>query len=148
MRLMTIGFTRKSAEAFFEPMHIAGVRRLVDVRLNHTSQLAGFAKSQHLPYLLDRLLGAEYRAEPVLAPTPPMLERYKKHGETWDAYRNEFLALMRERRIEDPPVVQLRDGDCLLCSEDDPAQCHRRLVVEYLAPYLERIDTVEIIHLR
>lgn len=141
---MTIGFTKKTAAAFFEALRGAEVRRLVDVRLNNVSQLAGFAKKQDLPYLLDQIAGIGYRHMPVLAPTQAMLDRYKKERGSWDAYAAEFLELMRSRHIEDPSVVQLLDGDCLLCSEDTPNRCHRRLVTEYLQPF---IDDLEIRHL-
>ncbi len=43
MKLFTIGFTKKSAEEFFTHLQNAGVRRIVDIRLNNTSQIAGFA---------------------------------------------------------------------------------------------------------
>lgn len=141
---MTIGFTKKTAAAFFEALRGAEVRRLVDVRLNNVSQLAGFAKKQDLPYLLDQIAGIGYLHMPVLAPTQAMLDRYKKERGSWDTYAAEFLELMRSRHIEDPSVVQLLDGDCLLCSEDTPNRCHRRLVTEYLQPF---IDDLKIRHL-
>ena len=62
----------------------------------------------------------------------------------WAAYETRFLGLMRERRIEETvPKEVLRDG-CLLCSEDQPHHCHRRLVAEYLN---ERWGNVRIEHL-
>jgi len=42
--LYTIGFTKKNARQFFETLKTAGVKRLVDIRLNNQSQLAGFTK--------------------------------------------------------------------------------------------------------
>jgi hypothetical protein len=39
---------------------------------------------------------------------------------------------MEERNIEDQIAPSLLADGCLLCSEDKPHQCHRRLVVEYL----------------
>ena len=39
---------------------------------------------------------------------------------------------MQERQIEKHIDPAQLDGACLLCSEDKPDQCHRRLVVEYL----------------
>ena len=44
MKLFTIGFTKKTAEQFFTALKSAGVKRIVDVRLNNVSQLAGFSK--------------------------------------------------------------------------------------------------------
>ena len=60
MKLYTIGFTKKSAEEFFEPLRASGVRHVIDVRLKNTSHLAGFAKRNDLVYFLDHLLGVQY----------------------------------------------------------------------------------------
>jgi uncharacterized protein (DUF488 family) len=48
MKVFTIGFTKKSAETFFTRLQRAAVKRLVDVRLNNVSQLAGFTKRDDL----------------------------------------------------------------------------------------------------
>lgn len=130
--VFTVGFTKKSAEVFFEKLRVAGVKRIVDVRLNKNSQLAGFSKGADLRYFAKAVLGIEYVDEPLLAPTQPLLDSYKKGGGKWDDYEREFLRLIEEREIErriDPGVLE---GGCLLCSEDKPHQCHRRLVAEYL----------------
>jgi uncharacterized protein (DUF488 family) len=86
MRLYTIGFTKKSASQFFETLLAAGVARVVDVRLNNVSQLAGFAKKQDLSYFLDKIGAIQYAHIPLLAPTQPMLDSYKKHGGGWEDY--------------------------------------------------------------
>jgi uncharacterized protein (DUF488 family) len=144
MRLYTIGFTKKSASQFFEILCAAKVVRVVDVRLNNVSQLAGFAKKQDLAYFLDKIGAIEYKHVPLLAPTQQMLDSYKKHGGGWDEYERKFLQLMKERRIESTWAQELRDADCLLCSEENPNRCHRRLVAEYLAAHR---DDVTVQHL-
>jgi uncharacterized protein (DUF488 family) len=144
MKLYTIGFTKKSASQFFETLRTAHVARVVDVRLNNVSQLAGFAKAQDLPYFLDEIAAIKYRHVLLLAPTQQMLDSYKKHKGTWDEYEREFLQLMEDRRIETTWGKELRDADCLLCSEEKPEHCHRRLVAEYLAA---RRNGIEIQHL-
>lgn len=128
----TIGFTKKNAAQFFEKLRGSGVKRVVDVRLNNSSQLAGFSKRDDLKYFLDKILGIEYVEEPLLAPTQPLLDAYKKNGGDWAVYERAFLDLMAERKIEDKIDPALLAGGCLLCSEDKPHQCHRRLVAEYL----------------
>jgi uncharacterized protein (DUF488 family) len=107
---------------------------LVDVRLNNTSQLASFAKRDDLVFFLSELCGAEYVHEPTLAPTQQMLDAYKKQKGDWAEYEREFLALMASRQIEHQldPDDFTRRRSVLLCSEDTPDHCHRRLVVEYL----------------
>src|SRR5580704_295650 len=119
MKLFTIGFTKKSAEAFFTRLCKSGARKLVDVRLNNVSQLAGFAKKQDLRYFTKELCGMDYEHIPVLAPTQEILGEYKKRRGAWDLYEEKFLTLMAQRHIEDLDRERI-DGACLLCSEDKP----------------------------
>lgn len=145
MEIYTIGFTQTTAERFFGRLIDARVERLLDVRLNNTSQLAGFAKAADLPYFLRELVSATYEHEPLLAPTPDILDAYKKRKGKWHTYEEAFLTLMARRRIEDvlsPGEFERRTA--LLCSEATPDHCHRRLVAEYLA---QRWTLVNIVHL-
>jgi uncharacterized protein (DUF488 family) len=142
--VFTIGFTKKNAAQFFEKLRAAGVKRVVDVRLNNSSQLAGFSKRDDLKYFLEKILGVDYVEEPLLAPTQPLLDAYKKNGGQWEVYERAFLDLMRERRIEDKIDPAIVAGGCLLCSEDTPHHCHRRLVAEYLR---ERWGNLQINHI-
>lgn len=144
MTLYTIGFTRKSAEAFFTLLHTAGVRRVLDVRLNNTSQLAGFSKASDLAFFLRALHGIGYHPLPALAPTADMLTAYKKDKGDWAVYAPKYLRLLADRRAEDAVPKELADGGCLLCSEHEPAHCHRRLAAEYLA---EKWGGVGVVHL-
>jgi uncharacterized protein (DUF488 family) len=132
MKVFTIGFTRKSAETFFTELKNARVKRLVDVRLNNTSQLAGFTKKDDLAYFVKAICGIAYVHIPELAPNAEILDAFKKRKGDWRLYEEQFLDLMRSRRIEETVSRDLIDGGCLLCSEEKPAHCHRRLVAEYL----------------
>jgi uncharacterized protein (DUF488 family) len=140
MRLYTIGFTKKSALQFFETLRDAGVRRVVDVRLNNVSQLAGFTKKQDLAYFLEKIDAIGYVHAPLLAPTQDLLDSYKKHGGGWSKYEHGFLELMSQRKIDISWAPEMRDSDCLLCSEEKPDHCHRRLVAEYLAAHVGGIE--------
>jgi hypothetical protein len=103
------------------------------VRLNNSSQLAGFARRDDLPFFLEELCGAEYLHEPMLAPTRDILDAYRKGREGWPGYERRFLKLMRERRVEEALDRNLLEAPtALLCSEASPEHCHRRLVLEYL----------------
>jgi uncharacterized protein (DUF488 family) len=128
----TIGFTKTTAEGFFERLLNAGVKKVVDVRLHNTSQLAGFAKADDLAYFLKKIGDIQYVHQPVLAPIDSMLKAYKKEKGDWREYEERFLALMSERQIENRFKPEMFDGACLLCSEATPHHCHRRLVCEYL----------------
>ncbi len=144
MRLYTIGFTKKSAEDFFDLLSASGAKRLVDIRLKNVSQIAGFAKRDDLEYFVGRLCGMEYVHMPELAPDAELLDDYRKKRIDWPAYEPRFRALMDERRIGEPRLREVLDGGCLLCSEPSPERCHRRLVAEYLS---HKWGDVEIVHL-
>ena len=144
MRVYTIGFTKKSASDFFGMLQDSGAQRLVDVRLNNVSQLAGFAKRDDIEYFLHELCQVEYVHLPELAPTKEMLAAYRNEHRDWETYERQFLALMDERRIADTVERSIIADSCLLCSEDKPERCHRRLVAEYLDLHW---GDVEIVHL-
>lgn len=141
--LFTIGFTRKPAETFFGLLVNAGVRQVIDTRLHNTSQLSGFAKQDDLSYFLQVIGQIDYVHMPNLSPTEDILSDYKKKRITWSEYEESFNQLLHDRQIEtlDPGVF---DWSCLLCSEHEPDQCHRRLVAEYLDAAW---GNVEIVHL-
>lgn len=133
MDVCTIGFTQRTAAAFFGALQAAGVRQLIDVRLHNVSQLAGFSKRDDLAFFLREICGAGYRHEPLLAPTPALLDGYRKQNHGWPAYERDFLALLAERRVEERlPRDLFATPSVLLCSEATPERCHRRLVAEYL----------------
>lgn len=143
MKLFTIGFTKTTAERFFSRLKKNGVKKIADVRLNNVSQLSGFAKRDDLKFFARELCGIEYEYMPDLAPTKEMLNEYRKGNRDWNYYEKSFLKLMEKRHIENMDKSIL-DGACLLCSEDKPHYCHRRLVAEYLQ---RNWSDVDIIHL-
>ncbi|MGW8257192.1 MAG: DUF488 domain-containing protein [Thermoguttaceae bacterium] len=130
--LFTIGFTEKSAEEFFEKLKQAGVRRVVDIRLNNTSQLAGFAKKRDLQYFLRVIANIDYLHQPELAPTKEILADFLKKRIDWAEYQSRYLNLLDERQAATLFSEEDFDRSCLLCSEALPDQCHRRLAAEYL----------------
>ncbi|AMA08917.1 DUF488 domain-containing protein [Picosynechococcus sp. PCC 73109] len=144
INLFTIGFTQKSAQKFFELLKKAGVKRVIDTRLNNVSQLAGFAKRADLEYFLKTIDGIEYVHILDLAPTKDILDEYKKQKGDWSVYEKKFSKLMTDRQIEKKVSPDLVDGACLLCSEAKPHHCHRRLVAEYLS---DKWGNVSICHL-
>ena len=144
IKLFTIGFTGKTAEEFFEKLRCAGVRTLVDTRLNNVSQLAGFTKRRDLEYFLRAITDIDYVHDLLLAPTKDILDDYKKKRMAWDAYES-FFRLLMESRQPDKQLSPIKlDRACLLCSEPTPEHCHRRLVAEYLKTHW---GNVEIEHL-
>jgi uncharacterized protein (DUF488 family) len=142
----TIGFAGKSARQFFDLLQEAGIRRLMDVRINNTSQLAGFTKKDDLAYFLDKVLGVQYVHEPLLAPTEELLRAYRNKEINWDGYVEQFLKLMHDRAIERHFTPnQFQEPSVLLCSEPTAEECHRRLVLEYLQRHWN--EDLNVVHL-
>lgn len=145
VRLFTIGFTRKSAEAFFTRLQSAGVERVLDVRLHNVSQLAGFTKRDDLEYFLKAIGGIGYVHLPALAPDPALFEAFKRKQQLpWNQFRQRYLKLLGTRKVEQTLDRSLFPNGCLLCSEADPEDCHRSLAAEYLRRHWKNL---EIVHL-
>ncbi len=124
---------KKKAEKFFTKLYNAGVKRVIDIRLNNVSQLAGFAKKDDLRYFLKTICDIDYIHMPELAPTKDILDEYKNNGGDWSVYEKNFIDLIEKRKIEKKITNDILDNACLLCSEEKPDHCHRRLVAEYLS---------------
>lgn len=144
MKIFTIGFTQKSAEQFFSRLKQPGLVRLLDIRLNNVSQLAGYTKKNDLRFFLREICRIDYLHLPELAPTKEILDAYKKKDGDWPTYEAKFLALLAQRRVEETLDKGIVSGGCLLCSEAKPDYCHRRLVAAYLR---SKWGDVEIEHL-
>ncbi|MGA2796645.1 MAG: DUF488 domain-containing protein [Thermoguttaceae bacterium] len=142
--LFTVGFAGKSAKEFFETLKKSGVRRLVDIRLNNVSQLAGFTKKRDLDYFLRVIADIDYVHERDLAPTKEILVDYKKKRIDWNEYEIRYRRLIEERKPANNLKSEDFDCSCLLCSEPTPEHCHRRLAAEYLK---EAWENVTIVHL-
>jgi uncharacterized protein (DUF488 family) len=144
MKLFTIGFTKKSAEEFFETLKKNNVKRLIDIRLNTKSQLAGFAKQNDLKYFLNKIGNIEYLYMTDLAPTKELLDGYQDKRVSWDQYQKEYIAILDKRKILNNIDYSTFENACFLCSEAEAKQCHRRLAAEYIA---KTNKSIEIIHL-
>jgi uncharacterized protein (DUF488 family) len=142
--LFTIGFTKRSAESFFDTLKDANISRLVDTRLNNRSQLAGFSKADDLRFFTETILGVPYEHRLELAPTAKLLDSFKKEGGSWSDYERAFLGLIRERSIQQTLPLDLMDRACLLCSEHLADHCHRRLVAEYLSSHWPQLSVVHL----
>lgn len=128
--LFTIGFAKKSASEFFNLLKKADVRTILDVRLNATSQLAGFTKKKDLEYFLKVILDCSYCQLQELAPTKEILDAYHDKKLSWDDYEAMFVGLLEKRNLPALLDRQRLDNACLLCAESTADKCHRRLVAE------------------
>lgn len=144
--LYTIGFTKKNAQKFFELLKNAGVRKLVDIRINNASQLAGFAKGTDLKFFMKAICNAEYEHITDLAPTKELLKNYQDKVIDWNGYTVVFKKILQDRHIAERFNVENFDNCCFLCTEDTPEQCHRRLVAEFFKAKNPDKD-IRIVHL-
>lgn len=140
----TIGTGGKPASEFFRLLEECGVRRVIDIRLRNTSQLAGYTKMSDLPFFLKRILGVDYHHEPLLAPTDELLDGYKQHRLSWAAYERAYGALIASRDSAIRASVPSFAETALLCSEPSPLQCHRRVAAEYLAEHRRDLSVVHL----
>ena len=140
IKIFTIGHAGKNAREFFTILKQAGIRKVIDVRLYNTSQLAGFTKRQDIEYFLQAIVGAEYIHLPIIAPTKQLLNDYKKGLINWQQYEKQFKSIIARRQIEKHLIPQDMDMSCFLCSEAKSDNCHRRLVAEYLAEHWQNVS--------
>lgn len=146
-KIFTIGFTKKSAETFFERLELHQVTEVIDVRLYNNTQLSGFAKAPDLKFFLKRISSIEYRYDLKFAPTKELFKNYQENLISWQEYVETFETIMKERRITQHILTNYSDSPeiryCLLCTEFSAENCHRRLVAEKFA----EIFGMEIVHL-
>lgn len=143
--LYTIGFTKKSAEQFFNLLRDNDVKQLIDVRISNSSQLAGFAKGKDLEFFVKEICHIPYKHIIDFAPSKELLDQWHKQEVTWEEYVKVYTDLLKDRDVLRKYGVKSFDGSCFLCSEDTPEQCHRRLLAEYFKKH--SADAVKIVHL-
>ncbi|MGE5496520.1 MAG: DUF488 family protein [Syntrophothermus sp.] len=143
IKLYTIGFTKKNAEIFFGLLINNKVKRVIDIRLNNTSQLAGFAKADDLRYFLKAAAGIEYIYLPEFAPTDELMSDYKNKKTDRKDFAKSYTALIASRKVDKLDKNIFNDA-CLLCSEHKPDECHRSLAAEFLQ---KKWGNLEITHL-
>lgn len=146
-KIYTIGFTKKSAEIFFEILELYQISEIIDVRLYNNTQLSGFSKGNDLRFFLKRISSIEYRHDLKFTPTKELLKNYQEKLITWEEYVEEFKKIMQERRIPQHILTNYSDSPevryCLLCTEVSAENCHRRLIAEKFA----EVFGMEIVHL-
>lgn len=147
-KIYTIGFTKKDAKTFFTLLKDNGISVVVDVRLNNTSQLAGFTKYPDIKYFLAKCIKCHYISDKRFSPEEKTLKDYKSKLISWDDYVKQFNSTMDKRRIKEYISDKYKDiikdeTICFLCSEETAEYCHRRLIAEMFS----EIYDLEIVHL-
>ncbi|HZW40101.1 MAG TPA: DUF488 domain-containing protein [Ignavibacteriaceae bacterium] len=144
IKLFTIGFTGKSAEKFFGILKRAGVKKIIDIRISNSSQLAGFTKGNDLKYFAKEIANISYEHNLDYAPTKELMHSYREKEITQDKWEVEYLKLLKERKILKDIDYKHFNNAVLLCSEEKAEHCHRNLLAQYLK---KNNKEIEIIHL-
>lgn len=144
-KIYTIGFSKKFLREFVKLLKNSQIEKLIDIRLNNTSQLSGYAKKDDLAYIME-LINIEYVHDISLAPDNKLLSDYKKNLVDWGDYKTRYLNILEERNIKDS-INELTNNKtvCLLCSEHKPNKCHRSLLASFIKNNLN--EDLDIIHL-
>ena len=145
MNLFTIGFTGKSAERFFGLLETSKASKLIDIRINRTSQLAGFAKEQDLRFFLPNLTGLQYLVREDLAPTKELLASYRDKEIGWEEFSYMYQELMRSRGAIESFSVENFENVVLLCSENEPEKCHRSLLSDLIVQQFSDFQIINLI---
>ena len=115
---------------------------------------------EYLGYLLNKITGIKYIYDPYFAPTDEILDKYRKDknhiliedkeynssdiekaldkldkyrkDKNWNNYVNGFNKIIETRNFKKyfQNKYNKYSNVCLLCAEETPEQCHRRLVAE------------------
>lgn len=146
-KIYTIGFTQKNAEKFFGLLKENKINVILDVRLNNTSQLSGFSKYPDIKFFLKQILDVDYINDIKFAPEDWVLKEYKANKMIWEDYIKNFNVIMESRNImeiiSNEYTFVLEKNTCLLCSENNPENCHRSLI----AKMFNKIYGLEIVDL-
>ena len=145
IKLYTIGFTGKPAETFFNLLRNSQVKKIVDTRINNTSQLSGFAKGPDLKFFAKKIGDIFYEHNIDFAPTKELLSKYRDKKITWQEYEIEYLNLLDLRKVAQKTDIEKLHENCPLCSEHTPEKCHRRLLAEYLKHVKNEIEIIHLI---
>lgn len=123
-----------SAEDFFEALKVRKVDLLLDVRLKNKNQLCGFTKSSDLAYLTRVICSADYIHDLALAPDAALLDRYLGHWITWDEYKAQYLARLKEtdaKRHVDERYHHYQNI-CLLGTATKKRRSHTEVLEQFL----------------
>ena len=146
MEICTSGTSGISAERFFLRLREAGITSIIDTRIHPASQLAGYAKQDSLIFFSRELLKVEYIHEPLLCPEYEILKSYRNMKLDWDQYQEAYLGLLKIRELKSNlDINKWGERPLLLCSEEQPDNCHRKLAAEYLKGLFSNL--IEIRHL-
>jgi uncharacterized protein (DUF488 family) len=140
----TIGYERLLPPQLVAELAAARVERVLDVRFRPQSRRPGMSKTR-LGHLLEAH-GIAYEHRRALG-TPPDL-RHDFHAGRIAQARSGYRAYVETNSAEALDLlahdVEHGPRTALLCLEEDPAGCHRRVLCEVLAERLPGLEVVDL----
>src|SRR5688572_21057553 len=126
--IWTIGYERLGPDALIAELEAARVERLLDVRFRPQSRKPGMSKTRLSDALARHRIAYEHRKELGTPPDIRWLFHAGKTARAAAAYREYVEA--NARRALDELAGEVEDGPrtVLLCLEQEPEQCHRRVI--------------------
>lgn len=140
--IYTIGHSNHRWERFSDLLARRGIELLVDTRSRPVSKYAPFANARNLPGLLEDAGIGYYFMGDMLGGKPADPSMYDDKGKP-DYRRMRALDDFQEG-ISRLVGMASRQRVAILCSEEDPTKCHRRLLI---GPALEERG-VKSLHIR
>jgi uncharacterized protein (DUF488 family) len=138
MKFFTIGYGGRKPQDLIALLRKVGVRTVVDVRLRPDRTSMGFyAKAKSPDKGIEGLLNAAgigYRSLPELG-------NLFLDSEDWPRLYEELIqkagALLTRR------LAETAEPFCLMCAEKRVAECHRRMIADYLVAQGHEVEHLE-----
>ena len=137
--IFTIGYEGATQAEFIAALQQAGVKRVIDVRAVPNSRRPGFSKTPLRGALAEA--GIDYVHLRALG-TPAdgrAAARAGRHADLERIYAGQLE--LPEAMAEGAQMLELAAEmpSALLCYEREPAECHRTLLLDAVAPGAERV---------
>lgn len=140
-RFYTVGYQGVSIDQLLDSLGHAAVTLVVDTRETPTSRRVEFRAGPLAKALSGR--GIAYVGLPQLGAPRALRDQV----DVWDKFAAGYRSILVEHEAAVRQLVKLSVGRsvCLLCFENDPATCHRSLLIEELE---RQLPTARTLHLR
>jgi uncharacterized protein (DUF488 family) len=133
LRAYSLGYEGMSLDRYVEVLKDHGISVVIDVRETPWSYKRGFSKkplaerlsSEGILYVHLKSAGNPSRNRKMGLPQHKVIALYKKHLEINPSCLSEIFHLITE--------ASHVGGACLLCFEQKPHECHRKVILDKLA---------------
>jgi uncharacterized protein (DUF488 family) len=137
MRIFTIGYEGATVGEFLAALRQAGVRQVIDVRALPLSRRPGFSKSPLRAVLEEAGIGYVHLKALGTPAEGRAAARAGRHADMARIYAGQLE--LPEAMAQGAQMIALASErpSALLCFEREPAHCHRKLLLDAVAPNSE-----------